>query len=162
MSSYASGKFKQDMPPPGGYSDIHYQRIPAQRLIGYKSAFLASCVLSVYSLYYYNNRRKYLNRMWVDYKDYLVAVEPLSLAEQDRAFLRHLRHNRNVERDLMKNVPGWKIGTLWGQPVYKNLPENALPNVSVFEFYGHRNINEMKEVVWPNRDVGLEDTDNDK
>lgn len=62
----------------------------------------------------------------------------------------------------MKNVPGWKIGTLWGQPVYKNLPENALPNVSVFEFYGHRNINEMKEVVWPNRDVGLEDTDNDK
>lgn len=50
-----------------------------------KSAFLASCVLSVYSLYYYNNRRKYLNRMWVDYKDYLVAVEPLSLAEQDRA-----------------------------------------------------------------------------
>lgn len=40
MASYSGGKFKQDMPPPGGYADIEYKRIPAQRIIGCKYFYL--------------------------------------------------------------------------------------------------------------------------
>lgn len=73
-------------------------------------------------------------------------------------FLRQLRHNRNVERDLMKNVPDWEVGTLWGSKVYKTLPENALPNVALNEYYAHRSFAEQIEYVQPNKDVGIEDT----
>lgn len=72
-------------------------------------------------------------------------------------FLRQLRHNRNVERDLMKNVPDWEVGTLWGGKVFKTIPDNALPNVAMQEFYGHRSLKDMREFTKPNRDVGLED-----
>ena len=73
-------------------------------------------------------------------------------------YLRQLRHNRNVERDLMKDVPDWKVGTLWGSKVYKTLPDGALPNVSTIEFYGHRPYSDINEFVKPNRDVGLEES----
>lgn len=74
--------------------------------------------------------------------------------------MRHLRHNRNVERDLMKNVPDWEVGTLWGAKLYKTLPEDSIPNISVREFYAHRPIKEACEFTRPNLEVGLEDNDN--
>ena len=106
MSAYNSN-FKQEMPPKGGYSDIHYQRIPAQRLVGCKfqfnsfgsinnpgtfdwhsldkAAFFASALMTAYGMFYYTRRHKYINRMRNDYMNYLIAVEPLARAEQDRA-----------------------------------------------------------------------------
>lgn len=108
MASYSGGKFKQDMPPPGGYADIEYKRIPAQRIIGCKyfiyyffcicwsayfifissdkSAFIASSILTVYGYYYYSKRRVYLNRLKTDFRDHMIALEPLALAEQDRSY----------------------------------------------------------------------------
>ena len=58
----------------------------------------------------------------------------------------------------MKNVPDWKVGTLWGKPIYENVPENELPPVELMEFYAHRPHKEMREYCRPNNDVGLEDT----
>ena len=75
----------------------------------------------------------------------------------DNRFLRQIRHNRNVERDLMKNVPDWEVGTLWGSKVYKTIPDNSLPNVSLREFYAHRSLTEIREFIKPNRDTGLEE-----
>ncbi|OTF80618.1 NADH dehydrogenase[ubiquinone] 1 alpha subcomplex subunit 13-like [Euroglyphus maynei] len=57
----------------------------------------------------------------------------------------------------MKNVPDWEVGTLWGSKVYKTIPDNALPNVSLQEFYAHRSLTDMREFTKPNRDTGLED-----
>lgn len=74
-------------------------------------------------------------------------------------FLRQLRHNRNVERDLMKNVEGWEVGTLWGKPVYQNTPENQIPPIHLHEFYAHRAYKEIKAHSRPNNEVGLEDCD---
>lgn len=36
MSSYQTGSVKQEMPPQGGYEEIYYRRVPAQRIIGRK------------------------------------------------------------------------------------------------------------------------------
>lgn len=91
------------MPPPGGYKEIPYKRIPAQRIIGCKllscaflvcfnnlifvdkSAFFASCMLTAYGFLHYSDRRKQIRRMRADLYDYFVSIEPLALAEQDRA-----------------------------------------------------------------------------
>lgn len=35
--------------------------------------------------------------------------------------LKHIRRCRDEESEVMKNVPGWKTGTLWGEPVYHNV-----------------------------------------
>lgn len=59
----------------------------------------------------------------------------------------------------MKNVPDWKVGTLWGKNAYHNLPENQIPNVSLWEFYAHRPLYETTNVSRPNSDVGLEDNE---
>lgn len=32
-----------------------------------------------------------------------------------------MRENRDIENDLMKDVPGWKTGTWYGEPVYFTL-----------------------------------------
>ena len=53
-----------------------------------------------------------------------------------RRFLKQLRENRDEEAELMKDVPGWKVGTLYGEPVYHN-PANKFPVVTPVEYYVH-------------------------
>ncbi len=67
------------------------------------------------------------------------------------SYLRHMRYNREVERELMKDVPDWKVGTLWGRPVYKTLPEGALPDVISNEWYAHRNPRQYEDYYFPDK-----------
>lgn len=53
-------------------------------------------------------------------------------------YLKFLRVLREEERELMKNKPGWKLGTLYGEPVYKTIPKNEMLEVHMTEYYGHR------------------------
>lgn len=104
MSAYNTN-VKQEMPPRGGYEEIHYKRIPAQRIIGCKfffffansfiridillfldkSFFGASLMLSAYGFYYFRKRHYYMDRLEADWYDHVIAVEPLIRAESDRA-----------------------------------------------------------------------------
>uniref|UniRef100_A0AC34G7U1 NADH dehydrogenase [ubiquinone] 1 alpha subcomplex subunit 13 n=1 Tax=Panagrolaimus sp. ES5 TaxID=591445 RepID=A0AC34G7U1_9BILA len=43
--------------------------------------------------------------------------------QRDREWLRLLKKNREIENELMKDVPGWKTGTWFGEPVYYTLGE---------------------------------------
>ena len=56
-----------------------------------------------------------------------MAIEPMLLAERDREYLRHLRRMRDFERDLMKDVPGWEVGTWYGKEVYNHPPDLMEP-----------------------------------
>lgn len=53
------------------------------------------------------------------------------------SFLKQLRVNREEERALMKNVEGWEVGTYYGEPIYKTLPEDALIEPRLREYYIH-------------------------
>ncbi|KAK3097747.1 hypothetical protein FSP39_012780 [Pinctada imbricata] len=53
-------------------------------------------------------------------KDSYIALEPLFTAEDDREIMKIKRRNRDMENELMKNVPDWETGTLWGTPIYYN------------------------------------------
>jgi len=50
--------------------------------------------------------------------------------------LRQLRKNRDDEEQLMKNVPGWVTGTLWGEPVPTKV-RGQFPAVHPEEYFAH-------------------------
>lgn len=53
-----------------------------------------------------------------------LALMPMLIAERDREFLKQVRRNRDEEAKLMKNVPGWVVGTYYGEPIYKTKPKD--------------------------------------
>jgi NADH dehydrogenase (ubiquinone) 1 alpha subcomplex subunit 13 len=66
------------------------------------------------------------------------CLEPLVLAESDRLLLWQLRRNREEENKLMKDVPGWKTGMLFGEPIYKTNPNlDKWINPTVMDVYAH-------------------------
>jgi NADH dehydrogenase (ubiquinone) 1 alpha subcomplex subunit 13 len=66
-----------------------------------------------------------------------LAIFPLLLAERDREFLKQCRRNRDEETELMKNVPGWVVGTYFGEPIYKTKPKDYLHEGTWDEFNVH-------------------------
>lgn len=65
------------------------------------------------------------------------AIYPMLLAERDRAYLKQLRRNREEERELMKNVEGWKVGTWYGEPIYQTKDPDTLNPQTYHEYYVH-------------------------
>lgn len=55
-----------------------------------------------------------------------MALFPLLFAERDREYLKQTRINRDEEAELMKNVPGWVVGTWYGEPIFKTVSKEQL------------------------------------
>jgi len=113
--------YKQELPPPGGFEKIPWAKRPVKgrfspaALIG---GFVAFHGLGWLAYMRFRANKKAHN---VEMTDARHAVAPFQLAERDRAFLIQLRKNRDEENELMKDVPGWETGTLYGKPVFHNL-----------------------------------------
>lgn len=63
------------------------------------------------------------------------CIEPVILAEQDRMVLRQYRANVDEETKLMSDVPGWEVGTWFGEKVFKSrtyFPDRP----HVLDYYG--------------------------
>jgi len=150
MSGTAS-KFKQEMPPSGGYADINWMRVKPQRMFRNWTLLAVTTACFIYGHYHYHHRMLYMGKLEVERYDHLIALEPLLFAERDREYLKQLRRNREEERKLMANVPGWVVGTLWGTPVFRTLKEGDLPTVCDMEYYGHRDGSDNLEYWWPDR-----------
>ena len=54
--------------------------------------------------------------------------------------LRQLRKNRDEEAELMKHVPGWVTGTLWGEPVAP-LVRGQFPIIHAEAYFAHNHRN---------------------
>ncbi|KAF7267591.1 hypothetical protein GWI33_019203 [Rhynchophorus ferrugineus] len=119
-------EFKQDMPPPGGYRPISFKRVPAKGLF------------NGYTLFAVHHRE-------LESKGASLAIYPLLLAERDRAYLKQLRRNREEERELMKNVPGWKVGTWYGEPIYKLAKPDTLIEPGTFDYLAHVKYRDFKK-----------------
>jgi NADH dehydrogenase (ubiquinone) 1 alpha subcomplex subunit 13 len=50
--------------------------------------------------------------------------------------LKQFRINRDEETELMKDVEGWRVGTLWGEPVYHNIRSRWIEPATE-EYYAH-------------------------
>lgn len=147
----------QDLPPPGGYNPINYKRVlpksyfkckMREKWFGRKvlnGVFWDSgktmiglhLAISSGAMYLYYLNYKKVERDQVEMRSARHAIMPLLFAERDREYLKQLRRNRDEETKLMANVPGWEVGKLYGEPIFKTLPEDTLVDPSYREYYAH-------------------------
>lgn len=119
----------QDMPPPGGYATINVQRTFPRPMLRHGIWFGISIGLTLNGLHYAREWKKRHSILRAELAEHFIAASPFLYAEQERKFLRHLKVVRERERELMKDHPNWKLGTLYGEPVYKTIPEGELPPI---------------------------------
>jgi len=137
MASYgAKIKYRQDMAPPGGYAGFYFDRTFAKVWATGWKLYGISVAVWLYSYWVYSHERKRWLRNDLELHDSKCALSPFFLAERDRHWLRFLRYQRDVETEVMKDVPGWKTGTWYGEPLYFTLGERWRdPDIS--EKYAH-------------------------
>lgn len=141
----------QDMPPPGGFASIKVDRTLPKPLIrqGIWFIILAGMTLNGYGVAREWRKRYRVHKM--EQMEHYIAASPFLYAETERKFLIHLKNLREEEKELMKDVPGWKLGTLFGEPVFKTIPKNELPPIAPIDYCVHRTDRE-----WMTR-VGIPD-----
>ncbi|XP_063226031.1 NADH dehydrogenase [ubiquinone] 1 alpha subcomplex subunit 13 [Bacillus rossius redtenbacheri] len=133
----AATKYKQDMPPEGGYKSIRFTRLPAKQYFSGYSMFLGFFGVTAGAMYlYYMSYKKWFYED-LENKGGRLAMQPILLAERDREFLKQLRRNRDEEAKLMANVPGWEVGTYYGEPIYKTAAPDTLIDPHYDEYFAH-------------------------
>ncbi|KAH9520126.1 NADH dehydrogenase 1 alpha subcomplex subunit 13 ndufa13/GRIM19 [Bulinus truncatus] len=142
--------YKQEMPPQGGFDAFEWAARQPKRLFnGYTQFALFAGVTAVSWLFYFRWRHnKHLTEL--EMRDSRVAIEPFIWAEKDRAILKHYRKNRDEENELMKNVEGWKTGTLYGEPVYYN-PRNRYVKPALDEILAHMSYRDREDFKYDKR-----------
>ncbi|XP_050521802.1 NADH dehydrogenase [ubiquinone] 1 alpha subcomplex subunit 13 [Daktulosphaira vitifoliae] len=127
---------KQDLPPKGGYRPISFARVFPKPFASTRAMVATYVACSGIGWYLYLLNDKQIDKYQVENRSALIALTPLLDAEADREYLKQLRRNREAEEELMKNVKGWKTGTLYGEPVYKTVGDKLIPP-SYNEYYMH-------------------------
>ncbi|KAL2718483.1 NADH dehydrogenase ubiquinone 1 alpha subcomplex subunit 13 isoform X2 [Vespula squamosa] len=143
MSTAARG-FTQDLPPKEGYCPIPTERVPLRTFLGGRAA-LGLCLFStVVGHYLYYIEWKRIMRENIEMKSAQFAILPILMAERDRTFLKQVKRNIAEEKELMKYYPGWKVGTYFGDPVYKTIPEDEFVEPDHIEYFIHTHPNDFK------------------
>lgn len=88
-------------------------------------------------LYVYYLTCKKIKREEVEMRSSRHCILPLLIAERDREYLKQLNRNRDEEASLMANVKGWKVGTWFGEPIYKTQTADHLNDPIFKEYYAH-------------------------
>ncbi|PZC85188.1 NADH dehydrogenase [ubiquinone] 1 alpha subcomplex subunit 13 [Helicoverpa zea] len=128
---------KQDLPPPGGYKPIPFKRVPAKTLFSGYTMFAGYFGITAFAMYLYSLNYKQIVKDEIEMRSAKMAIFPMLLAERDRAYLKQLRKNRDAEAELMKDVPGWEVGTYYGEKIYKLLPPDSFVDPIFHEYYAH-------------------------
>lgn len=128
--------YKQDLPPKGGYAPFNYKRIPARKMYTAPLLFGGFILWELWAHWRYKRGRRAWEAADTEERSTQFALEPMLLAERDRAFIKRLKANQGFEEQLMKDVKGWEVGTYFGVPIYKHV-DNIYPLVPWEEFYAH-------------------------
>lgn len=131
----AASRFVQDMPPEGGYNPINIKRVPLKPILSTKLLIGGYIAISAAAFYIFHLTEKEIIRDEVEMRSCRNVMLPVLIAERDREYLKQLRRNRDAEAKLMANVPGWKVGTWFGEPIYKTRPKEEWIDPTMEEFY---------------------------
>jgi len=142
--------WRQDMPPKGGYQAFNWAKVPGRkRMSGYRVfGIFAGVTVSAWVGFYFE--KQWLKKNMIEMNDGRIALAPLLKAEEQRLYLKQLRANREEEEELMKNVPGWKTGTWFGEPVYNNV-NDRFPVVHPEAYYAHAPFSKMHDRYYERR-----------
>ncbi|KAK3604712.1 hypothetical protein CHS0354_018952 [Potamilus streckersoni] len=131
----SSGGYTQDLPPQGGYGPIDWAKRIPKRVNGFM-VFGSFIAFTTAAWVIFMHRRRIEKGHDLEVNDARIAVHPLYEAERHRMLMRLHRQNRDEERELMKNVPGWELGTFYGEPVFYNMRERFY-HPTLEELYAH-------------------------
>lgn len=126
----------QDLPPEGGYNPISFKRVPLKPILSVKLLFGGYVAVSSAALYIYYLTYREITRDEIEMRSARNVIFPILLAERDRDYLKQIRKNRDEEAKLMANVPGWVVGTWYGEPIYKTKTKDDWFDPDMQEFYG--------------------------
>ncbi|XP_050592426.1 NADH dehydrogenase [ubiquinone] 1 alpha subcomplex subunit 13 [Bombus affinis] len=125
----------QDLPPKGGYAPFNINRIKLRSFLTGRMGVGLFIVTNAVSIpLYYKNWVSERKRM-LETKSRELATVPILLAERDRAMLKHMKRMRELEADVMKDVPNWEVGTFFGMPIYESVPEDTYIEPNFGECY---------------------------
>ncbi|XP_023021556.1 NADH dehydrogenase (ubiquinone) B16.6 subunit [Leptinotarsa decemlineata] len=141
----AGAKFRQEMPPPGGYEKFVYERVPARTIFGGKAIIGGYLVMTAGAAYLYALNYKAVKNRELEMRCASLAIYPMLLAERDREYLKQLRRNRDEETKLMANVEGWKTGTWYGEPIFHTNKPDTLVNPRFQDYYVHASFKDFKK-----------------
>ena len=127
----------QDLPPQGGYKPIWFKRVPTKTLFSGKQLIGGYFAVSAVAIYVYHLTCKEVHQDKIEMRSAKNVIFTLCLAERDREYMKQLRRNRDSEAALMANVPGWVVGTWYGEPIYKTKPATEWLEPMAREFYVH-------------------------
>lgn len=127
----------QDLPPEGGYNPINIKRVQLKPILSHRLLFGSFIGLTAGAWYMYYLTDKKIRREEIEMRSCRNVMIPIVMAERDREYLKTIRRNRDEEAKLMANVPGWKVGTWFGEPIYKTIEKDVWIDPSFYEFYCH-------------------------
>ncbi|XP_012059930.1 PREDICTED: NADH dehydrogenase [ubiquinone] 1 alpha subcomplex subunit 13 [Atta cephalotes] len=137
MNATVDGKKIQDLPPKGGYGPIQTERIKLRSVLGAKGTLAFFLATTFGGMYAYYLSFKQVRHQQIEMRSARWAIFPALLAERDRAVLKQMRRNRDIETELMKNVEGWEVGTYYGEPIFYLDNPNQYRDPIFFEHFAH-------------------------
>lgn len=133
----ASTTYRQELPPPKGYEKINYQRVPVKPAWPLSVKIGIVVAIQVYGIYRFKIAKQICEDETIEEKAGRACLIPMMLAERDRNRLKDFKRLHEYEKELMKDVPGWIPGTLWGEPVFKTVGPNEYYTPIEEEVYAH-------------------------
>jgi len=127
----ATPRIRQDVPPPGGFESVEKTLLRNLPVRGPSAAVLFGVAAAV--IVWGQSKLRAGLRLEEEWKDERERARlhliPLLQAEADRRYLRYRAARDKIEAEIMKDVPGWKVGeqlykTRWG-PDYHNRRDNT-------------------------------------
>ncbi|KDO39564.1 hypothetical protein CISIN_1g031786mg [Citrus sinensis] len=120
MASVKDMPVLQDGPPPGGFAPVRYARRIPTKGPSAMALFLAAFGAFSYGMYQVgkgNKIRRFMSNnnyfYWALKEEKYAArraILPMLQAEEDERFVKEWKKYLEYEAEVMKDVPGWKVG----------------------------------------------------
>ncbi|KAJ6945590.1 hypothetical protein NC651_000607 [Populus alba x Populus x berolinensis] len=110
MASVKDMPILQDGPPPGGFAPVRFARRIPSKGPSAMAIFLAAFGAFSYGMYEVGKGNKIRRALKEEKYAARRAILPLLQAEEDERFVKEWKKYLEYEAEVMKDVPGWKVG----------------------------------------------------
>ncbi|KAK8984641.1 hypothetical protein V6N11_008405 [Hibiscus sabdariffa] len=110
MASVKDMPILQDGPPPGGFAPVRYARRIPNKGPSAMAIFLAAFGAFSYGMYEVGKGNKIRRALKEEKFAARRAILPVLQAEEDERFVKEWKKYLEYEAEVMKDVPGWKVG----------------------------------------------------
>ncbi|XP_010413900.1 PREDICTED: NADH dehydrogenase [ubiquinone] 1 alpha subcomplex subunit 13-B [Camelina sativa] len=110
MASVKDMPLLQDGPPPGGFAPVRYARRISNTGPSAMAIFLTFSGAFAWGMYQVGQGNKIRRALKEEKYAARRAILPILQAEEDERFVSEWKKYLEYEADVMKDVPGWKVG----------------------------------------------------